>query len=466
MVNSELRKPWHHVREINSLHKNKIIKPIGEENINKNYDADIINFDAITDIKKGVTSGGLDELLDKQCFEKSMNEKMKDNHNGILILIDVLEFHKINSTFGISVGDRILNVIGTYIKRHSDFALVGYMGGNTFAFYNDSVNFNCEIKTLIEEHFENVKNHLNTTIPLKATTLVMMTNIMDGQFSELYKLADNAIKSMKYEKKQFLYFDREYYNEYISKQKRANYVNNSVFKNRFSVMYQEKTNSINKEVIGLEALARLEYDNNSISPAEFIPIFEGSGLIVEFGYNIIKLVFMDMTKIMSIYGPDVIVSINISPIQLSSERFVEKFIMLLNEHKVNPSRIELEITESVFIDNVEDIRHIIDELKDAGIRIAIDDFGTGFSALKYISDFPIDTLKIDKVFIDKINDNKYQAIIKSIIDLANALSLDVVAEGVEEQEQVEVLKKIGCNIIQGYIYSRPKFLPNICLVNN
>ena len=152
------------------------------------------------------------------------------------------KFHKINSLFGISEGDRILNVIGTYIKHNSNYSLVGYMGGNTFALYGDSIHSDCEIKKHIEKHIETIKNLINTSIPLKVTTLVMTTNIMDSPLSEFYKLADNTMKTMKHERKEYLYFDREYYIEYISKQKRASYVNSSVFKNRFSVMYQEKTN--------------------------------------------------------------------------------------------------------------------------------------------------------------------------------------------------------------------------------
>ena len=210
-------------------------------------------------------------------------------------------------------------------------------------------------------------------------------------------------------------------------------------------------------ICGFEALARLNTNKHGlISPVEFIPVAEKSKLIIPIGEKVIVKAFNFINKLMELGYNDIVVSINISPIQLLSPNFTDRLFELIDQMQVNLRNISIEITESVFASDYEYINNIIEVLRDAGMHISIDDFGTGYSSLSRVKELKVDSLKIDKSFIDNLLDpDQNKAITGDIISMAHKLGHSTIAEGVEYEEQKEYLKKHGCDKIQGYLMSKP-----------
>lgn len=193
-----------------------------------------------------------------------------------------------------------------------------------------------------------------------------------------------------------------------------------------------------------------------ISPATFIPVAEKSGTIIPIGKWVVEESVKQYAAWKAQFGFPFIMSINISALQYKREDFVESTINVLKKYRVRPAEIELEITESVLIDDFEAVSEKLNQLREYGIRISLDDFGTGFSALSYLRKLPIDTLKIDKSFIDNvITDSASRVITESIINMVKSLGYESVAEGVEDEQQYQYLHATGCDVIQGYLFSRP-----------
>ena len=193
-----------------------------------------------------------------------------------------------------------------------------------------------------------------------------------------------------------------------------------------------------------------------ISPAEFIPLAEKSGLIVSIGNWVLKKSISTFARWKEKYDCDMILSINISAIQYKRQDFVVKLLELLNEYHVSPGKIELEITESILIDDFEEITHKMHTLREYGIRVSMDDFGTGYSSLSYLKGLPIDTLKIDKSFVDTLaTDEAAKTITEAMVGMVKKLGLETVAEGVETDDQLAFLKSIDCDNIQGFLLGKP-----------
>ena len=226
---------------------------------------------------------------------------------------------------------------------------------------------------------------------------------------------------------------------------------------RFILYYQPQYYTSTKKLRGVEALIRWQdEDNKFISPALFIPMAEKNGTIVPIGKWVVEQSIKQYAIWRSQFGFPFVMSINISALQYKEDDFVESVVEVMERYKVSPSEIELEITESVLIDDFEEVYEKLKALRSYGIRISLDDFGTGFSSLSYLKKLPIDTLKIDKSFIDTVlTDSSSRVIMESIVNMVKALGFESIAEGVEQMEQYEYLQSIGCNVIQGYLFSKP-----------
>jgi EAL domain-containing protein (putative c-di-GMP-specific phosphodiesterase class I) len=225
----------------------------------------------------------------------------------------------------------------------------------------------------------------------------------------------------------------------------------------FLVYYQEQVNIRTGAVSGLEVLSRWKNgEEGFVSPDVFIPVLTKYNLIIQFSQLVFVKVLEDLPLVVSRYGGEATVSVNISPVFFLSEGFATFIARKLAEHKVPPSSVILEITEDVFIDDLSTIRDIIEEVKALGVSVSLDDFGKGFSSLSYLSSLPLDEVKIDKEFIKTIlYDSRQFGVVKSICDLAKILGYQVVIEGIETEEQVAKIKETSCDLVQGYYYSRP-----------
>lgn len=227
-------------------------------------------------------------------------------------------------------------------------------------------------------------------------------------------------------------------------------------KNReFKVVYQPKTLTDNEKFIGAEALIRWYKDGDIISPGKFIPLFEKNKFIIKLDLYIFEQVCKDMASWKEKYDYIPIVSINVSKEHFVDENFINEYVKITDKYNLDRACIDLEITESATIDGKVDVLKILNTIKEKGFTISIDDFGTGYSSLSMLQNMPIDIIKIDKVFVDKADLNSNQNIINYIMILANRLGVKTIAEGVETKEQVDFIKSIKCDMIQGYYYSKP-----------
>ena len=208
---------------------------------------------------------------------------------------------------------------------------------------------------------------------------------------------------------------------------------------------------------GFEALARMkDSKGNNISPAEFIPVAEKVGLIDKVDGTVYRKAALFFGELLRKTGSDLVLSINVSVRHLMKNDFFDEIMKVIAISGISADKLEIEITESIMIDSAEKALNCIDRIKEMGIKIAIDDFGTGYSALSYLNSFPADILKIDKSFIDKMNEGEsFRQYVAAIISMGHIMGFEVVSEGVESEDQVEILRNIGCDFIQGFVWGRP-----------
>ena len=214
---------------------------------------------------------------------------------------------------------------------------------------------------------------------------------------------------------------------------------------------------IDHKLRGFEALARMRDDDGSyISPVDFIPVAEKTGLVDRIDMKVYEMAVDFIAKVIAETGRHITISVNVSVRHLMKNNFIEEIRRVLEERNVSADHIEIEITESIMIDSAEKALERIEQLKAMGMKVAIDDFGTGYSSLSYLNSFPSDLLKIDKSFIDKMNlSDSSRQYVAMIISIVHTLDLKVISEGVESADQVDVLKDIGCDYIQGYVWGKP-----------
>lgn len=225
---------------------------------------------------------------------------------------------------------------------------------------------------------------------------------------------------------------------------------------KLQLWFQPQIDLQTNKVIGCEGLLRWQTENgNMISPNIFIPIAEHSGLIIEIGDWVIEQACREIKQLENLGVTQVKISVNVSIAQFRDPTFTQKLVHTIESFNVNPELIEFEITESILMDNPKAVIQVLNELKAYGIQIALDDFGTGFSSLSYLNKLPLSRMKIDRAFIQDMDSENGKVIVQTILSLGQKLKLATIAEGVETQVQAQYLTKLGCDIIQGYLYSKP-----------
>ena len=231
----------------------------------------------------------------------------------------------------------------------------------------------------------------------------------------------------------------------------------------FEMYYQPQYEAQSGKLRGVEALIRWkDPDEGNISPEVFIPLAEKNGSIIPIGRWVIEDCISTYMKWKKDFDKQFILSINISAIQYKREDFVDGIIGIIDRYKMDPKELELEITETALIDNYDDVCGKLSSLRDYGIRISMDDFGTGYSSLSYLKSLPIDTLKIDRSFVETmLQDTNSNIIMESIMHMVQRLGLETVAEGVETKEQLMFLKEINCDNIQGFLLGKPQSCEDI-----
>lgn len=408
----------------------------------------------------------LTELPNRKMMMDQMEilteKTLKEEKPFIFVLFGIDNFKKVNDSAGHSVGDLILKQVSLRWRECvRDEDLLGRFGGDEFGLL---IRRHMKKEELLN-YVENFRSALAevVTIGLKeyhiSSTFGITVYPEDGKnTTELLKNADIVLNVAKNTRKNgILFFNQEMQGETLKRIQLENGLMSSIRKNELFLVFQPLYTCDSRKLRGFEALIRWRYpEMGLISPQQFIPIAEETGIIIDMGKWIIDSVLYKFMELKEQFGINPIVSINISVIQMIDPAFVPMIKDILKETGFDSNYLELEITESVFISYPDYIIEVIKQLKDLGIRIALDDFGTGYASLSYLQMLPINVLKIDKTFIDQIiQSESNNHIVGNIISLAHQLGIEVVAEGVEYEEQLNYLVEQKCDYIQGFLLSKP-----------
>ncbi len=406
-------------------------------------------------------------LYNRNYFVRILSEWIRNaedkNETIAVICIDFDHFKKVNDGLGLVAGDELVQSFGLFLKELLDDRMIAsHVNDDTFylAVKNPVGNHSAEyifnrILKRIEKPFRLLGGHeIFITLcagvaeyPETATNSLELINCAEVVMFKAKELGTNQMK----------YFEVPIYKDFLDKVNLENRLKEAINTNRFVLYYQPQFDSKTRELRGVEALIRWKDENGKlISPGYFIPLAEKSGLIVPIGSWVLEEGVRKYADWRKKYHCNMVLSLNISALQYKRPDFVSNLFELLEKYRVNPGDIELEITESVLIDDFEQVVEKLHIIKDYGIKISLDDFGTGFSSLSYLKGLPIDTLKIDKSFIDTvIDDESTKVITESIVSMVKKLGYETVAEGVETEAQYEYLKQIECDNIQGFLLGRP-----------
>ncbi|MDF2879870.1 MAG: Diguanylate cyclase/phosphodiesterase domain 2 [Clostridiaceae bacterium] len=404
----------------------------------------------------------LTNLPNRTLFIEKLNELINCKNIGAVLFLDLDEFKKINDTLGHQYGDELLvqisNKLNSLISANS---IVSRFGGDEYLIllpyvkqYDEAADVCYKIMDIFKTPF--IINHISNYV----TASIGITMFpYDGNHVDLIlKNADTAMyKAKENGRNQFCFFNQIMGDELLKYRILENELRDAIKNNELMIYYQPQININNNYIIGMEALIRW---NNSklgfILPNDFIPMSEKTGMIIEIGTWIFQNVCNQIKRWKAKNYKFDSIAINISPIQLKQHNFLDIFTKIIKNIDFPANLIELEITENVLINSLDDNIKKINYLKQLGIKIALDDFGTGFSSLNYLRILPIDKLKIDKSFIDGIcSETQQKLITEEIIQLSHKLNYSVVAEGVETEEQVNTLKHMKCDYAQGYYFSKP-----------
>ena len=406
-------------------------------------------------------------LYNRNYFVRVLSEWIRDaQDNGEIVAVmcvDIDNFKKINDGLGLVAGDELIQTFGLFLKEFmDDRIIIAHVTDDTYymAVKNPVGSHS------IEKLFDKIVQRVNEPFYLMGgheVSISVCAGVAEfpesaGNSLELINCSEIVMfRAKEHGPNSMRYFETPIFQDFIDNINIENKLKEAVNMNRFLLYYQPQYDSKSQKLRGVEALLRWQDDSGKmISPGVFIPIAEKSGMIVPIGTWVLEEGIRKYAAWRENYNCDMVLSLNISSIQYKRPDFVSNLLEILEKYRVNPKDIELEITESVLIDDFDQVVAKLRMLKEYGIKISLDDFGTGYSSLSYLKGLPIDTLKIDKSFIDTvIQDECTQVITESIISMVKKLGFETVAEGVETEEQYEYLKKIECDNIQGFLLGKP-----------
>ena len=412
---------------------------------------------ARTDNLSGLANRNLLQERLKWLIAKSK----RTNAEFALVFIDLDNFKTVNDTLGHDVGDELLKSIA-HILSHQlrEYDIIARVGGDEFVIVmsNDLSmrDLNHVLDRLLQALSEPiiVQKH-----PLSVSaSLGVAFYPHDGvDLTSLMKSADMAMYDAKKSgKNQYKYFTQSLQDQVNYEMSMEADLRQALQTNAFELYYQPQIELSTQKVVGVEALIRWNHPTKgTISPLEFIPAAEKNGLIIKIGYWIFETAIRQQTAWLKANVGSLKMSINLSAHQLNDPHFEKFFVNLMKETEANAQNIELEMTESVLLEDSNANLSLIKKLRATGIRIALDDFGTGYSSLSYLKRLPINTLKIDKSFMDDYDTNTGAIFIETMVNIAKTLNIKVVAEGIETLDQVNYLAAIHCQKYQGYYGSRP-----------
>jgi len=393
----------------------------------------------------------------------AINQAKRDDEKLAVMFLDLDRFKNINDSLGHMIGDELLQQVSSRLKnciRQAD--TLARFGGDEFTLLlpklkngrNDASKLAEKITNTLKKPFNIDGHELYVSVSIGIALYPQDGTHMDN----LIKHADVAMYHVKGQGKNgYQFYSNEMNIPYIENLTLDTGIHRALDNDEFNLVYQPQVNLRSGEIVGIEALLRWEHpEHGTVSPCEFIPFAEESGLIVDIGYWVLKNACAELSRWRIAGLPEIRMSINVSARQLVEKDIVQNIISIIESYDVPGHCLEIEITENAIMDDMESVIRKLQELSDYGLTIAIDDFGTGYSSLSYLHKLPIHTLKIDRTFLKECHIKKCDnTIINTIVAMAKALDLNVIAEGVESQRQLEYLREIDCDEAQGFLFGKP-----------
>lgn len=431
-----------------------VSKDITEDTKNKKLIEKLAYFDSLTGLPN--------RTLLKDRTQKALQNAARVNEKVAMIFLDLDHFKLINDTLGHGTGDELLIYISKILSEHiRETDTLSRLGGDEFVILLPNIKELDDVRTIANKLLNALRGkHEIDSHHLFITTSIGISVYPDNSnnIDELITNADTAMYDAKKDGRNNYKLYTKSMSSHISRQMSLEQDLRAALKNgnELEIYYQPKIDTKRNSVEGAEALIRWNHPAEGLMyPDEFIGIAESTGMILEMGSWIISRVALQIETWSKAGLDNLKIAINLSPRQFQDKDLVPLISKMIKKYHISPSQLEFEVTETMSMSNIESTMRTLHDLKNIGVSIAIDDFGTGYSSLSYLKKFPINTLKIDKSFVmDMTIDSEDRTIVETIITMAHTLGFKTVAEGVETQEHKNMLKEMGCDLLQGYYYSK------------
>ncbi len=420
---------------------------------------DTINFQAYHDLLTNLPNRAL--LRDRLSL--AITQAKREDEMLAVMFLDLDRFKNINDSLGHVVGDELLQQVSTRLKsciREGD--TLARFGGDEFTLLLPKIaRGNEDVSKIAEKINEVLKSPFvvdNNELYVSASIGIAIYPRDGTDMDSLIKHADIAMYNVKDTgKNNYRFYSTDMTTPYFQNLSLETGIHKALENDEFHLMYQPQINIKTGEIVGVEALLRWDHPElGSITPAEFIPFAEETGMIVEIGHWVLRNACAQLKHWRDLGLPEIRMSINMSARQLAEKTIVKHISGLLRDYAIPGHCLEIEITENTIMSDMDSVIHKLKALSKKGVYIAIDDFGTGYSSLSYLHKLPIQTLKIDRAFIKEANmKHTGNSIINTIVAMARGLKLNVIAEGVETQQQLDYLVEIGCSEAQGFLFGKP-----------
>ncbi|MDX8390840.1 MAG: EAL domain-containing protein [Mariprofundaceae bacterium] len=408
----------------------------------------------------------LTKLPNRSLFHERLKTELANSHRRdtifAVLFMDLDHFKNINDTLGHDVGDELLKeVAGRLLQCTRDNDLISRQGGDEFTGILVDLTHPEDAAVVAEKMIQTLSQPINIGSHELFITSSIGISIYpnDGETLEtLIKHADSAMYQAKEcGRNNYQFFTKGLHQASKRRFELETHLRKALENDEFEVYYQPQVDARHSCIVGMESLLRWHSPElGEVSPFEFIPVAEETGLIVPIGTWVLRTACAQCKKWTDSGYPPLLIAVNLSSRQFREPNFINMLIEVVCETKLSPLQLELELTESIIMKDDEETNHRLQEISECGFQLSIDDFGTGYSSMSYLKRFPLDKLKIDKSFVDHVTtDSDDEAIVTAMINLAHSLKLNVIAEGVETKEQLEWLAQHDCDNIQGYYFSKP-----------
>lgn len=418
-------------------------------------------------LQQQVVTDPLTGLMNRQGFLQALDNELAraQRHNKLLpvLYVDLDGFNRINDAFGHAAGDAVLRTVALRMREVlRPYDLVAHLGGDEFAILAEGLGSEDQVAHIAEK----ILGALAVPHAIKGLQITVDASVGIAVFPESGKTADAILRAADLAMHRAKSESRNCYRFYsieMNGRARARLMleqslRRAIAAQEFELYFQPQMHVGSRNLRGFEALLRWRHVTaGMVQPGVFIPVLEEAGFINLLGPWIINATCRQIAEWRDFLPPESCVGLNLSSVQFANRDLVASVASAIELHGIDPHQLELEVTESTLITDVEHTRQVLRQLRELGVRTAIDDFGTGYSSMAYLRQFEVDTLKIDKLFVSGLPySGRDAAIAHSITQLGHNLGMEIIAEGVETVEQLDWLRTIGCDVVQGYYFSRPE----------